>query len=141
MTTPRIHKNAALCRKCGTTVSSIAIGQWVACNCGSISISGGNNRLVRSSTTWYDLEELSEYEISWRYILDFTDRSLFSNVRERSNLAKLANNAKYSYFAWSDEHIYFVNSNGIAIDTGKTLEDLKENSPPCIVKAYYNFQS
>ena len=56
---PKITRNAARCRKCGTTVESKHVHDWRACPCGAIFVDGGREYLRRGGDL-DALEELSE---------------------------------------------------------------------------------
>lgn len=58
----RIIRNAAQCRRCGGTVESKSVHDYVACTCGTIFVDGGHEYLRRGSEDFQALIELSEIE-------------------------------------------------------------------------------
>ena len=58
MSADRIVRNAARCRKCGTTVESRHRHDFVVCNCGAIFVDGGTEYL-RAGGDAADFESLA----------------------------------------------------------------------------------
>lgn len=54
-----IVSNMARCRKCGETIKSYSVHDFVECSCGAIAVDGGRDYLKRSGNI-EDIEELSE---------------------------------------------------------------------------------
>jgi len=126
----QVHKNMARCRVCGTIIQSNHVQSFETCHCGSIAISGGSERLVRNVRGWADLEELSEYLLTWRDVLDCK--------QWHNGLQKAADNARITghiFFVFNGD-IYRNTDDGKTIKTEKNILDLGENSPPCVVKVY-----
>ena len=56
---PKIWRNRARCRKCGTVLESKSVHDLQTCSCGAVSIDGGQEYLRRLGKP-ADIEELSE---------------------------------------------------------------------------------
>jgi hypothetical protein len=57
----KIKRNAARCLKCGDTVESHHVHDWVPCSCGAIFVDGGQDYIRRGGEI-EDIEDLTEYE-------------------------------------------------------------------------------
>lgn len=57
---PKILRNRARCRKCGSILESRARHDRQTCSCGAISIDGGLEYLRRCAQDLNDIEDLSE---------------------------------------------------------------------------------
>lgn len=119
-----ISKNAARCRVCTTIVESTS-SQYETCKCGAIAIGGGSLRLSRSTRTWADLEELSEFSLSWRDVLDC--KQFYRSLEQAASFAKMTG---HMFFVFNDE-VYRAFPN-TAVKTGKTVKDL-EGTEQCTV--------
>jgi len=58
----RLILNRALCGKCGDTITSTSVHDYVSCSCGSISVDGGNEYQHCSADSWENFVDLSIYE-------------------------------------------------------------------------------
>jgi len=119
-----ITKNAARCRVCSVSIESLDPKQYEVCSCGSIAISGGSQKLLRSTKTWADLEELSEYLLTWKDVLDC--KQYYRKLSEAANVAQITG---HMFFVF-DENIHRVLDNGTTVKTDKTIHDL-----PCAISA------
>jgi hypothetical protein len=119
----QIHKNAARCRVCKEVVESKQVKTIETCACGAIAISGGSDRLTRNVRSWSDLEELSEYHLSWKDVLDC--KQIYTRVHVAADNARLTG---HSFFVFNGE-IYRNTAAGQTVKTDKSISDL-----PCIVK-------
>lgn len=122
----RVHKNTARCRICHITIESNSQA-YETCNCGAIAIAGGHERLIRNTRTWADLEELSEYLLTWRDVLDCK--------QWHNDLNRAADNARITghiFFVFNGD-IYRNTDDGKTIKTEKNTFHLSEDTP-CIVK-------
>jgi len=57
----QILKNKAMCRKCGTTIESTHVHDFVSCGCRRIFVDGGREYLRRGFEYPEDFIELSEF--------------------------------------------------------------------------------
>ena len=57
----KILRNAARCKKCGETIESRHVHDFVTCKCGAISVDGGKEYLRRCGDM-KDMEDMSEVE-------------------------------------------------------------------------------
>jgi len=122
----KVLRNIARCRICFATIESQNKNSYETCSCGAIAISGGNEKIIRHTRTWGDLEELSEYLLTWRDVLDCK--------QWHDSLNKAADNAVitgHMFFVY-DEDIYRNLKDGRAVKTGKTINDLN-NDIACTV--------
>ncbi len=54
-----ILRNSAQCRKCGDSIESIHVHDFVTCKCGAISVDGGKHYFKRSAIDLGDLIDTS----------------------------------------------------------------------------------
>lgn len=124
----RINKNSVRCLNCNQTLENRRNPEYIRCKCNGIAISGGYETLRREVSLNHSYEELSEYEIGWRDILDCKVQLGYIGKMEA-----LCRTTGYSCFLWNDR-IYILTNDGFE-DTGKTVSDLSGFAPPCIIKA------
>jgi hypothetical protein len=113
-----IATNKARCRNCDQTIESHDPVRYETCTCGSIAISGGKKRLTRSQHSWADLEELSEYLLTWRDVLDC--KQIYHSLGAAADNAKITG---YMFFAFNGE-IHRNHNDGRTTGTGKTPEEM-----------------
>jgi hypothetical protein len=118
-----IAVNKARCRNCSQIVESHDPAIYETCTCGSIAISGGVKRLVRSQHSWADLEELSEYFLSWKDVLDC--KQIYHSLGSAADYAKMTG---YMFFVFDGE-IHRNFPDGRTKGTGRSQEEM-----PCTIK-------
>lgn len=119
----KVYKNMARCRVCDTTIESQQVQEFETCSCGCIAISGGEEKLIRNTRSWGDLEELSEYFLTWQDVLDY--KQGYKKLEQVATNARLTG---HSFFVF-DKEVYRICFDR-AIQTGISVDDL-----PCLIKA------
>jgi hypothetical protein len=128
MDSPRIHTNKAKCLKCNEVIESKRAHDFVQCGCKAIHVDGGREYLKRGFTNLSDFQELSEYIITWKDVLDC--KKWYGHISTMHDAVK---SVGYMFYVWNNR-IYSTYDSEF---TGKTVKDLESNKPPCIIKAFY----
>lgn len=123
-----IYKNAARCRKCDTYIESKYRHDYVGCKCGACAVDGGTAYLRRTAQSFEEMEDLTEFVITWKDVLDC---KLY--VSTIGAMADLTRTTGYECFLFNDNIYLLTRDKNNFIRTGKFKSDLKEDAPPCII--------
>lgn len=128
MTQLKIHKNVARCKKCNSIIESKSVHDYRSCSCGACAVDGGHEYVRRTANSFDDMEDLTEYLITWKDVLDC--KIWLGTIDKMYELTKTTG---YKCFMWNDV-IYLISEKDF-IRTGKFRTDLSETAPPCIIKS------